>query len=42
LWYLAEISSVFDLDLEKIAEQNIEKLAKRKDNNKIQGEGNNR
>lgn len=42
LWYIAELASVFDLDLEEIAKQNIEKLAKRKKDDKIQGKGDDR
>jgi NTP pyrophosphatase (non-canonical NTP hydrolase) len=42
LWYIAELATVFDLDLGEIAEQNIEKLAKRKEDDKIKGDGDDR
>jgi NTP pyrophosphatase (non-canonical NTP hydrolase) len=42
LWYLAECATELDLDLEQIAEENIDKLHSRKARGKIQGEGDNR
>lgn len=42
LWYIAEIASVFGMDLEDIATININKLHRREENNKIKGDGDNR
>lgn len=42
LWYLAVLSRQFDLDLQTIAEENIEKLQNRKANNTLAGSGDNR
>lgn len=42
LWYISEICSVFDFDLDMIARHNILKLAKRAKDNKIKGSGDNR
>lgn len=42
LWYVAECASSLDLDLDEIAERNIEKLFSRKERGKLQGEGDNR
>ena len=41
-WYLAEISTVFDLNLDSIAEQNLELLADRAKRNVIKGSGDDR
>ncbi len=42
LWYLSGIASEFDLDLEDIARENIEKLTSRKQRGVIKGNGDNR
>lgn len=42
LWYLSVLAHRLGLTLEDIAEMNIEKLAKRKAEGKIQGKGDNR
>ena len=42
LWYIANISSELDLELDEVAELNIAKLKERKDNNKLHGDGDNR
>jgi NTP pyrophosphatase (non-canonical NTP hydrolase) len=42
LWYLAQICNDFGFDLEEIAEQNLNKLRKRKEQNKISGSGDDR
>jgi NTP pyrophosphatase (non-canonical NTP hydrolase) len=39
LWYVAQISTELGFDLSDVAAANIEKLAKRKAENKISGEG---
>jgi len=38
LWYLSDISSMFELSLSDVAETNLEKLLLRKDNNTIKGD----
>lgn len=42
LYYLAVTAHELDLDLDSIATENIQKLAKRKEEGKIQGDGDNR
>jgi NTP pyrophosphatase (non-canonical NTP hydrolase) len=42
LWYVSAIATDLGLNLDEIAEDNIEKLFKRKKDNKIQGSGDNR
>lgn len=42
LWYVAEMCSVFNLDMNDVAQQNIDKLFSRKDRGVIQGSGDNR
>ena len=42
LWYIATLSNLFNINLGDIAKENIEKLAKRKKERKIRGEGDNR
>lgn len=42
LWQLSGLCTVLGWDLEDIAQQNLDKLASRKERNKIDGEGDNR
>lgn len=42
LWYLAQISTEIGLSLDEVASSNIEKLASRKERNKLAGSGDNR
>jgi NTP pyrophosphatase (non-canonical NTP hydrolase) len=42
LWYVAVVASEFGLELETVAQTNIEKLAKRKEHGTITGSGDNR
>ena len=42
IWYLAAISTDLGLDLNEVAELNIDKLFSRKKRNKIHGDGDNR
>jgi len=42
LWYLAALADDLGYSLEYVANQNIEKLTKRKENGKLKGEGDNR
>lgn len=42
LWYLSQIATEFDLKIEDIAKENIEKLYSRLERNKISGSGDNR
>lgn len=42
LWYLAMVASEMNLDLSKVAQQNIEKLQRRQQNNTLHGSGDNR
>lgn len=42
LWYVAQMSNHLGVDMSEIAEANLTKLSKRKANNTIQGEGDNR
>jgi NTP pyrophosphatase (non-canonical NTP hydrolase) len=42
LWYLAQVAEEFNLSLEEVAENNIEKLRSRKERGVLRGQGNNR
>lgn len=42
LWYLANLATELKLDLNEIAEKNIEKLFSRKDRGVLNGDGDNR
>ena len=42
LWYISSLSSELGIDLNEVAEKNIEKLKSRKDRGKIGGSGDNR
>lgn len=42
LWHIAVLAAYFDIPLEKIAQQNIDKLASRSARGKIGGSGDNR
>ena len=42
LWYLTQLASNLDMDMEDLAKSNIMKLASRKVRGKIRGEGDNR
>jgi NTP pyrophosphatase (non-canonical NTP hydrolase) len=42
LWYMAQIATELDLDLQDVAEANLEKLFSRLERGKIRGEGDNR
>lgn len=42
LWYVAELCTCFNLDLQKVAEANVAKLKKRQEENKLHGSGDNR
>jgi len=42
LWYLAQISSELELDLDEVAQSNLTKLFDRKKRNVLKGKGDNR
>lgn len=42
LWYVSQIATELDYDLEEIAKKNLEKLFSRLERNKIQGSGDDR
>ena len=42
LWYLANLSAELGLDLQSVAEMNIQKLVSRKQRGKLSGSGDNR
>ncbi len=42
LWYIAALATELELDMNEIAEKNIEKLFSRRDRGKIKGSGDNR
>ena len=42
LWYVSNIASEIEVDLDTVARLNLEKLAKRTIENKVHGEGDNR
>ncbi|MDD2909887.1 MAG: nucleoside triphosphate pyrophosphohydrolase family protein [Candidatus Pacebacteria bacterium] len=42
LWYIANLAHELNIDLEDIAEGNIEKLFSRMERNKVHGDGDNR
>ena len=41
-WYLARLCSMFDIEFEEVFKKNCEKLARRKQNNQIHGDGDRR
>lgn len=42
LWYIAQIATELDIDLDQVASQNLEKLLSRKQRGALQGSGDNR
>jgi NTP pyrophosphatase (non-canonical NTP hydrolase) len=42
LWYVAEVATVLDVDLDEVAKNNLEKLRSRADRGVIKGSGDNR
>ena len=42
LWYIAQVCTELDLNMDEVAEYNIEKLYSRLERGKIQGDGDNR
>jgi len=42
MWYVAQLSTDLGIKLSDVAKMNIEKLASRKDRNKLHGSGDNR
>lgn len=42
LWYIAQLCTTLGTNMSVVANKNIEKLAKRKESNKISGDGDNR
>jgi len=42
LWYVAQIASEFGLDLQQVAQGNLDKLRKRQEEGKLHGNGDNR
>jgi len=42
LWYVSQLATEFNLDLDVIAEKNIEKLLSRKERGRLGGSGDNR
>ena len=42
LWYLSQVATELNLELDKVAEKNLEKLFSRMERKKISGEGDNR
>lgn len=42
LWYVSQISSELKLDLEKVAQKNIDKLYSRMERDRLHGDGDNR
>lgn len=42
LWYIAVLAKELDIDLDEIAQANVEKLASRKQRDQIRGSGDNR
>lgn len=42
LWYISQLSTEFDLELEDVASTNLEKLLSRLERDKISGSGDNR
>ena len=42
LWYLTQVATEFDLDLDELARRNLEKLFSRKERGVIRGDGDNR
>ena len=41
-WYMARLADAFGIDFSEIFKTNIEKLASRKERNKLHGDGDNR
>lgn len=42
LWYVAQVATEFQLDLDKVAKENLDKLFSRKERGTITGSGDNR
>lgn len=42
LWYVARLADALNLDLDKVAQANLDKLLSRKNRNKLYGNGDNR
>lgn len=42
MWYIAQLSTELNLKLSDVVKENLEKLAKRKEENKLHGSGDNR
>ena len=42
LWYVAEMCTLFNLNMDDVAQANLDKLFKRKEEGKLQGSGDNR
>ncbi len=42
LWYLAQLATEFDIDLNDVAEENLKKLRSRKKRGTLHGDGDNR
>jgi hypothetical protein len=42
MWYTAQLATEFGVDLDAVAEQNIEKLQSRLERDQINGDGDNR
>lgn len=42
LWYIAQLCTTLGTNMSVVATKNVEKLAKRKENNKLGGDGDNR
>jgi NTP pyrophosphatase (non-canonical NTP hydrolase) len=42
LWYVAQVANELDLDLDVIAENNLDRLESRKNRGKLSGDGDNR
>jgi NTP pyrophosphatase (non-canonical NTP hydrolase) len=42
LWYVSQVAAEFGLDLEKVAQNNVNKLSSRKERGKLHGDGDNR
>ncbi len=42
LWYISQISTELDLELEEVAKNNLNKLSSRKKRDKLKGNGDNR
>lgn len=42
LWYIAQLATELDLDLDQVAQKNLDKLSSRLERGKINGDGDNR